>query len=123
MEIPIYIFTGLLESGKTTLLREVAGEEDFLEPGTTLLIQCEEGEETFDELFLNKYNMVKIDVEDRSELNELFWKRCQRVYAPAQIMIEYNGMWEMDALFDSGMPEDWFLGGIYSTVNAATAEL
>ncbi|MBP3383887.1 MAG: hypothetical protein J6M22_00305, partial [Firmicutes bacterium] len=44
-------------------------------------------------------------------------------YDPAQILVEYNGMWDMDVLFDSGMPEDWFVGGVYSTVNADTAEL
>ena len=32
-------------------------------------------------------------------------------------------MWEMDALFGSGIPEEWFIGGIYSTVDASTAEL
>ena len=35
MEIPVYLFTGLLESGKTTLIHEVAAEEGFLEPGRT----------------------------------------------------------------------------------------
>ena len=47
MEIPVYLFTGLLESGKTTLIHEVASEEGFLEPGRTLLIRTEEGEEDF----------------------------------------------------------------------------
>ena len=41
MEIPVYLFTGLLESGKTTLIHEVAAEEGFLEPGRTLLIRTE----------------------------------------------------------------------------------
>ena len=27
MEIPVYLFTGLLESGKTTLIQEVVGGE------------------------------------------------------------------------------------------------
>lgn len=123
MEIPVYLFTGLLESGKTTLIQEVAGEEDFLEPGVTLLIQCEEGEEAFSEDFLKQYRIVLLEVEDPEDLNELFWKRCEKQYRPAQIMIEYNGMWELNAFFNSGMPADWFIGGIYSTVNAATAEL
>lgn len=123
MELPVYLFTGLLESGKTTLIQEVAGEEDFLDPGVTLLIQCEEGEEEFSEEFLSQYRMVLVQVEDQEDLNELFWKRCEKQYQPAQIIIEYNGMWEMNALFESGMPADWFIGGIYSTVNAATAEL
>ena len=123
MEIPVYLFTGLLESGKTTLIQEVSKEEGFLEPGTTLLIQCEEGEEEFSEEFLREYRIVLISSEEQEELNELFWKRCERDYRPAQIIVEYNGMWEMDALFGSGIPEEWFIGGIYSTVDASTAEL
>ena len=61
MEIPVYLFTGLLESGKTTLIQEVAGEEDFLEPGTTVLVQCEEGEESFSEAFLKEYRIVLLE--------------------------------------------------------------
>ena len=53
----------------------------------------------------------------------MFWKRCEKEYRPAQILIEYNGMWEMEKLFKSGIPGEWFIGGVYSTVNAETAEL
>lgn len=123
MERPVYLFTGLLESGKTTLVHEVAGEEDFLEPGTTVLVQCEEGEAAYDQAFLDKYDIVLMEIEEEEQLNELFWRRIERDYDPAQILIEYNGMWDMDVLFDSGMPEEWFVGGVYSTVNAETAEL
>ncbi len=123
MEMPVYLFTGLLESGKTTLIHEVVTEEDFLEPGTTLLIKCEEGEASFSEEFLSSNNIVMIEVKTEEELNAQFWKKCEREYKPTQIMIEYNGMWNIDALFESGIPEDWYVGGIYSTVNAETAEL
>ncbi len=123
MEIPVYVFTGLLDSGKTTFLQEVCKEPDFLEAGTTILIQCEEGETAYEEGFLNKHNIFKIDLENKEDLNQLLWKRCERLFAPAQILIEYNGMWEMEALFQSEMPQDWYLGGIYSTVDATTAEL
>lgn len=123
METPVYLFTGLLESGKTTLIHEVADEEDFLEPGTTVLIQCEEGENAYDQSFLEEHQIVLMEIEDVKDLNELFWKRIERDYAPAQIMVEYNGMWDMDDFFESGLPEDWYVGGIYSTVNGNTAEL
>lgn len=124
MELPVYLFTGLLESGKTTLIQEVAKEEGFLDSGVTLLLQCEEGEESFSEGFLKEYGIVLLEVENQEDLNEIFWKRCEKQYRPAQIIIEYNGMWEMDAQrFESSMPADWFIGGIYSTVNAATAEI
>lgn len=35
--MPVYLFTGLFESGKTTLIYEVAEGDRFLEPGETLL--------------------------------------------------------------------------------------
>ena len=41
-EIPVYLFTGLLESGKTTFIQDTLGEEYFNTGEKTLLILCEE---------------------------------------------------------------------------------
>ena len=123
METPVYVFTGLLESGKTTLIYEVAGEEDFLEPGTTVLVQCEEGEVPLSEEFLRKSSIVLLTAEEPEDLNEMLWKRIERDYQPTQVLVEYNGMWETEKLFDCGMPEDWYIGGIYTTINAETADM
>ena len=107
METPVYVFTGLLESGKTTLKHEVVEEEDFLEPGTTVLVQCEEGENEFDEDFLKKFSIVLVRAEDPEALSEMFWKRIERDYSPAQVLIEYNGMWDLEKLFNENVPQDW----------------
>ena len=123
METPVYVFTGLLESGKTTLIYEVVKEEGFLEPGDTVLVQCEEGEASLDAGFLEKYSIMKVTVASEQELNEQLWKRIEEEYAPMQVLMEYNGMWETEKMFDCGMPEDWYIGGVYTTVNADTAEL
>ena len=32
-------------------------------------------------------------------------------------------MWELEQLFNDNIPEDWFAGGVYSAVNAETAEM
>ena len=42
--IPVFIVTGFLDSGKTTLVKETLMEQEWIEPGLTLLIRCEEGE-------------------------------------------------------------------------------
>ena len=123
METPVYIFTGLLESGKTTLIQEVAGEEGFLDPGDSVVVQCEEGEVSLSEEFLKKYSMTLVKVQEPEELTEEFWKGIEDKYRPAQILIEYNGMWELEQLFNDNIPEDWFAGGVYSAVNAETAEM
>ena len=65
MERPVYLFTGLLDSGKSTLIHEVAGEEGFLEPGLTILVRCEEGERGYSEKFLRKHSMKLLNVKKR----------------------------------------------------------
>mgnify|MGYP000152273107 FL=1 len=47
MVTPVFVCTGFLDSGKTTLVKETLMEQDWIEPGLTLLILCEEGEEEY----------------------------------------------------------------------------
>lgn len=42
-EIPVYLFTGFLESGKTTFIQETLEDPAFNEGQKTLLLVCEEG--------------------------------------------------------------------------------
>ena len=48
MEIPVYLFTGFLESGKTSFIQETLENEEFDMKGNTLVILCEEGIEELD---------------------------------------------------------------------------
>ena len=50
METIVELFTGFLDSGKTTLIREALHSPDFLDYNQTLLIVCEEGDEEYDEV-------------------------------------------------------------------------
>ena len=42
---PVYICTGFLASGKTLLVKDTLMEQEWISPGLTLLILCDEGEE------------------------------------------------------------------------------
>lgn len=44
MQVPVYLITGFLESGKTTFIEQVILEGNFVEDEKTLLILTEEGE-------------------------------------------------------------------------------
>ena len=46
--IPVYAFTGFLESGKTKFIQETLEDPRFNAGERTLLIVCEEGEEEYD---------------------------------------------------------------------------
>ena len=49
IEIPVYIFMGFLDSGKTTFVKETLLDREFTGGAKTLLLVCEEGEEEYDE--------------------------------------------------------------------------
>ena len=42
--VPVYIFTGFLESGKTTFILDTLSQDYFATGERTLLIVCEDGE-------------------------------------------------------------------------------
>ena len=48
-EVPVYLFTGLLESGKTSFIRDTLNDKGFQRGEKTLVILCEEGIEEYDE--------------------------------------------------------------------------
>ena len=39
-QIPVYLFTGFLESGKTTFIKEILKDEEFVMDTQSLLIIC-----------------------------------------------------------------------------------
>lgn len=68
-EIPVYLFVGFLESGKTKFIQETFEDPNFDSGDKTLLLICEEGEEEYNEKkFAFPGVTVKV-LEDKSELN------------------------------------------------------
>ena len=54
--IPIYLITGFLDSGKTTLLGDTLNMDYFNDGQRTVLLMCEDGEEEYNQDFLSKRN-------------------------------------------------------------------
>ncbi len=123
MRTPVFVVTGLLESGKTTLVKNMFESPDFRNGGPTLLICCEEGSEKYERDFLSGANLTKVTVDKPEKLTPSLLKNYEAFYHPRQVVFEYNGMWKMDDLFNTQMPDGWYVAGVYSTVNCETAEL
>ena len=47
-EVPVYLFTGFLEAGKTKMIQETLEDEGFNDGSHILLLVCEEGLEEYD---------------------------------------------------------------------------
>lgn len=76
---PVFVCTGFLDSGKTTLVKETLMEQEWIEPGLTLLLLCEEGEEEYSQEYLDQKNMVLLKIEEFEQLNATFFKNCEKI--------------------------------------------
>lgn len=123
MEIPVYLFSGFMDSGKSTLIRETLVEGDFGEGGRTLLILCEDGEVEFDETELEKVNTRMVMIEEEEAFTSAKLKELQLAYQPDQVFIEYNGTWQMATFLEMDLPKDWILVQSLATVDATTFEM
>ena len=141
-QIPVFLINGFLEAGKTDFLKFTMGQEYFQAEGTTLLLLCEEGESEFDDAFLEKYNTVKVLIENETDFNKENLKKLQDKYSPERIIIEWNGMWNQDDLLDGPMsetalaeqqnrepayelslPESWSIYQIITIIDGSTFDL
>lgn len=123
MTVPVYVFTGFLESGKTSLIKETLMDPGFTDGEKTLLLVCEEGMEEYDDAFLKQANAAMVTVENESDLTYAFMKKCDSLMEPDRVMVEFNGTWNFTRFLDEEMPFDWLLVQILSTVDASTFEM
>lgn len=122
-EIPVYLFTGFMDSGKTTLIKETLIENGFAEQGKSLIICCEDGDEEYDEEALKKVNVRVLMVEDEEDFTDEFLQNANLSYLPDQVFLEYNGTWGMDTLLETTLPSGWVIVQSLATVDATTFEM
>lgn len=107
IDVPIYLITGFLESGKTTFINFTVQQEYFQIEEPTLLITCEEGEEEYDEKMLLEHNTLLEAVENPEDFTTELLKSFQRKYRPERIILEYNPLWSVKKLEEMKMPRGW----------------
>ena len=120
--IPVYVFTGFLESGKTQFIKEIIADPGFTENERTALLLCEEGIEEYDEREMLHYGTAIVPIESADRLTPNILKRVEQKFDPDRIIVEYNGMWKLDDLL-AAFPARWELYQIVTTVDASTFEL
>ncbi len=103
--IPVFLINGFLEAGKTDFIRYTMRQDYFQTKGRTLLLLCEEGESEYDEAGLRECNTVLVPIQKVSDLNSVNLKALEDQYKPERVIIEWNGMWNQDDLYDGPMSE------------------
>ena len=120
MDIPVYLFAGFLDSGKTNFINGILAD-GFAAEDRTLLIRCEQGEEDYEPGLLR--NVTVVDVEEEADLKMSLLKALEKQHRPAQVLIEYNGMWPLPRLEQEVLPSNWVLYQIMTMVEASTFDM
>ncbi len=116
----IYLFTGFLESGKTTFANDTICNTNFCDDEKTVLIVTEEGEVEYDLEGLKEHNTEMVIVEDINELvSREFWKNIKNTYRPTQVLVEFNGMWDVPTFMKASLPKYWDIVQILTTIDAS----
>ena len=120
MEIPVYLFTGFLEAGKTSFIKETMSDPNFNDGKKQyLIITCEEGEEEFDPSdFPSNVHFASFD--DMQRLTPDRLNAAAKRAGADIVVVEYNGMWTIDAFY-SALPPHWMVYQEVLIVDSTTA--
>ena len=121
--IPLYLITGFLDSGKTTLLGDTLNMDYFNDGQRTVLLMCEDGEEEYNQEFLSKRNCRLVPVDSKEQLTSEFLMEVERRYQPERVLVEFNGMWPIDVLRNLKLPKTWGLYQAIHVIDATTFEM
>ena len=120
MDIPVYLIAGFLDAGKTDFINGIL-RDGFAREDRTLLICCEEGENEYDPKALD--NVFTYTIDDPEQMTPALFKKLEKQYKPQQVIMEYNGMWQLEPLYRTGLPANWILYQIMVLVDANTFEM
>jgi len=120
--MPVYIFTGFLDGGKTSFIRQTMDEGQFKDGLTTLYIICEEGEEDIDIMRLNDSRFVVRKIENEDDVSETILKKFEKEVKPARVIIETNGLWDIDEMLDA-FPPNWQIAEVITPVDSTSFEM
>ena len=105
VQIPVYVFTGFLDSGKTKFIQETFEDPRFNAGERTLLLVCEEGEEEYD-ISTYPHKNVYLEVIDQGTVTTKELAALAKKYRAERVVAELNGMHQVGDLY-MRFPEDW----------------
>lgn len=105
-DVPVYLFLGFLESGKTKFIQETLEDTRFNQGEKTVILMCEEGIEEYDLSAFKSGNVYIESIDGEAELTAEKLAEIEKRVRPDRVMCEYNGMFLVQKLFDA-LPENW----------------
>ena len=104
-QIPVYVFTGFLDSGKTKFIQETLEDSRFNDGERTLLLVFEEGEEEYD-FSVYPHQNVYLEVLDQQTVTTKQLQDLAKKYKAQRVVAELNGMQLVGDLY-MRFPKEW----------------
>lgn len=123
MKTRIYLFTGFLDSGKSTFINDTITTTDFCENEKSLLIVSEEGEFEYNQEQIESFNCDIVYVSNEDQWTYEYFEELKAKYNPTQVLIEVNGMFNINRIIACSLPSDWEIVQVLTTINAQTFAL
>ena len=117
-QIPVYVFTGFLDSGKTKFIQETLEDERFNAGERTLLLVFEEGEEEYD-FSTYPHKNVYLEVLDQTTVTSKELLALQKKHKAQRVVAELNGMQQVGDLY-MRFPEGWVVAQEVMFADATT---
>lgn len=118
-QIPVYLFTGFLEGGKTKFIQETLEDGRFNKGEPTLLLVCEEGIEEYAPEQFSGHRVKLKAVENEADLTPENLVQWLAKAEAERVLVEYNGMWMLDSLYGA-LPEGWLVAQEFMFADANT---
>ena len=119
-QIPVYAFTGFLDSGKTRFIQETLEDPRFNAGERTLLLVFEEGEEEYDFSTYPAQN-VFLEVLDQQKVTTKELQALAKKYRAQRVVAELNGMRLVGDIY-SRFPAGWVVPQEVMFADATTFE-
>lgn len=117
-QIPVYAFTGFLDSGKTKFIQETLEDPRFNAGERTLVLIFEEGEEEYD-LSAYPHKNVYLETLDQQTVTEAQLAALEKKYRAERVVTELNGMQLVADLYNR-FPRNWVIAQEVMFADATT---
>ena len=118
VQIPVYVFTGFLDSGKTKFIQETLEDQRFNAGERTLVLLFEEGEEEYD-LSTYPHKNVFIEVLDQQSVTTKDLAALQKKYKAERVEADLNCKAQVGDLYMK-FPENWVVAQEVMFADATT---
>ena len=117
-QIPVYVFTGFLDAGKTKFIQETLEDPRFNDGERTLLLTFEEGEEEYD-FSAYPHQNVYLENLDQQTVTTKELQALAKKYKAQRVVAELNGMQMVGDLY-MRFPEEWVVAQEVMFADATT---